>query len=384
MRLADFILGNVELIISEWETFASSLESGATMTKPALRDHVQGILLTTVRDMQTSQSPVQQAKKSKGDSSTGGEEGELLDHASKQHGLERMGSGFDIVEVVAEYRALRASVFRLWHKSRSQTTQYDLDDITRFNESIDQSLAVSVGSYTKHVEQSRRLFLAILGHDLRDPLNRINLAAQLASRRTDEDPGSAKALSMMSMIKTDTQTVKQLVNDLIDFASMGLGSAMPLTRSPVDLEKLCRNVFERVCFAHPQRTLRFHPDGDLTGDWDAARLQQVVSNLMGNALQHGSPEGPIDLSVVSEGSIVVLSVRNEGSLIPSDMLAIIFDPLMRHTMPESTVRQVSGSTGLGLYIVREIVIAHGGTVDVASTAAEGTVFTVRLPRAVPD
>lgn len=382
MRLADFILGNIEPILTEWEAFARSLKSGATMTKLALRDHARGILLATVEDMQTGQNPAQQANNTKGDGDAVGEESDRLDHASALHGVQRVGSGFDIVEVVAEYRSLRASVLRLWHKHHPQLDINDIDDLIRFNESIDQSLAVAVGSYTNLVEQSRRLFLAILGHDLRDPLNRISMAAQLASRSANEDPGSAKALSM---IKTNTETITRLISDLIDFASTGLGSAMPLTRGPVDLEKLCCDVFEGFCFSYPQRTLRFHSDGDLAGDWDAARLQQVVSNLMRNALQHGSPEGPVDLSVASEESTVVLSVCNEGPPIPSERLGKIFDPLMRNAVPEeSAARQASGSIGLGLYIVREIVVAHGGTVEVTSTTQAGKTFTVRLPRSQPD
>jgi signal transduction histidine kinase len=380
MRLADFILGNVELILAEWEAFARSLESGATMTKLALRDDAEAILLATVQDMQTGQSPTQQSNKSKGNGGAVGEESERLDHASALHGVQRVGSGFDIVEVVAEYRSLRASVLRLWHRRHPQLDVNDMDDLIRFNESIDQSLAVAVGSYTSRVEQSRRLFLGILGHDLRDPLNRISMAAQLASRSAN-DPGAAKALSM---IKTNTETITRLISDLIDFASTGLGRAMPLTCGPVDLEKLCRNIFEEFCFAYPQRTLRFHPGGDLTGDWDAARLQQVVSNLMSNALQHGSPEGPVDLSIASDGSTVILSVHNEGPPIPPEKLGTIFDPLMRHAMPEeSATRQVSGSIGLGLYIVRAIVVAHGGTVEVTSTTQAGTTFNVCLPRSQP-
>ncbi|WOD37712.1 HAMP domain-containing sensor histidine kinase [Nodosilinea sp. E11] len=292
-----------------------------------------------------------------------------------------MGSGFDIVEVVAEYRALRASVLRLWYLSDPQLDLSAIDDITRFNESLDQSLAEAVGSYTSRVDQSRRMFLAILGHDLRNPLNCISMAAQLVSRTTAAGPGSARALAM---IQTNTQAITRLISDLIDFASTGLGSAMPLTCGPVDLEELCCKVCDEFCLAYPQRTLRFHPNGDLTGDWDAARLRQVVSNLIGNALQHGATERPVDLSISSNTSTVVLSVHNEGPPIPPEMLATIFDPLMRHTLPESTAQRVPGSIGLGLYIVREIVVAHGGTVEVVSTAQAGTTFTVRMPRSHPE
>jgi signal transduction histidine kinase len=380
MRLAEFILSNVEPILVEWEAFARNLVPGVAMTKLALRDDAEAMLLAAAQDMQIGQSPAQQVNKSKGHGGAGGDESDGLDRASVLHGAGRMGSGFDIMEVVSEYRALRASVIRLWRASHPQLDIDDINDIIRFNESIDQSLAEAVGSYTNRVDQSRRMFLAILGHDLRSPLNCISMAAQLISRTANKDLGYAKALSI---IKTNMEAVMRLISDLIDFASTGLGSAMPLRRDLVDLEKLCREVFEEFCFAHPKRTLHFHPDGDLKGDWDAARLRQVISNLMGNALHHGATEGPVKLSVESAASTVVLSVNNEGPPIPPDLLAMIFDPLMRHTMAASSAPRVPGSIGLGLYIVREIVVAHGGTVEVASTAQAGTTFTVRLPRSQP-
>ena len=186
------------------------------------------------------------------------------------------------------------------------------------------------------------------------------------------------------MIERNTKTMAHLIDDLIDFASTGLGSAIPLTRSSFDLEELGRKVFEEFCFAYPQFTLRFHPDGDLTGDWDAARLQQVLANLMGNALQHGATEEPVELSITSEESTVVLSVHNGGPPIPSEMLSTIFDPLRRYAQAEASAQKASKSIGLGLYIAREIVFAHEGTIAVDSTAQDGTTFTVRLPRIAPD
>lgn len=377
MRLADFILGNIELILSEWETFARSLAPGTTMTRPALRDDAKAMLLETAQDMQIDQSPAEQESKSKGQGGVSSEESDRLDRASVRHGVDRVESGFDIVEVVSEYRALRASVLRLWIESNPHLDISDVNDITRFNESIDQSLAAAIDSYTNRVDQSRCMFLAILGHDLRNPLNCISMATQLVSRTANQDPSSARALSI---IETNTEAVTGLIGDLIDFASTGLGSAMPLTRGPVDLETLCRKVFEGFCLAHPQRTLRCYINGDLTGDWDAARIRQVVANLMGNAIQHGATEEPIELSVTSDRSTVVLTVHNGGPPIPPELLATIFDPLKRLPTPASTAQRITGSVGLGLYIVREIVVAHGGTVEVASTAQAGTMFTVRLPR----
>jgi signal transduction histidine kinase len=386
MRLAEFILANVEPILTEWEAFARSLLPGAKMTVVALRDDAESILLATARDMQNRQSLQQQANKSKGGGGAGGEASDQLDNASDLHGVGRVGSGFHITEVVSEYRALRASVLRLWRESLPQPDLNDIDDITRFDESLDQSLARGIGSYSRRIDESRQMFLAILCHDLRNPLSTIRMAAHVVSL---QNKNSATA-DAMSMITRNTDAMMQLISDLIDFSSSGLGRAMPLNRGPVDLEELCREVIDSCRTAHPGRTLRFHSDGDVNGVWDAGRIRQVVSNLMGNAIQHGSPDGPIDLSVTSkgtasagsgpEGSTVVLSVHNEGAPIPPDLLPTIFDPLKHYATRESAAERSPGSIGLGLYIVREIVVAKGGTVTVTSTAEEGTTFTVRIPR----
>lgn len=376
MRLAQFILANFEPILAEWEAFAGTLAPGATMTRLALRDDAEAILAATARDMQVDQSHAQQESKSKGNGGADSAASDQLDSASTRHAGQRVGSGFDIIEVVSEYRALRASVLRLWRKSLPLPDLDDIDDVTRFNESIDQSLAEAVGGYTERVNWSRQMFLAILAHDLRNPLNSIRMAAELVSQ-TNEGPESAEALSM---IDRETEAMAKLIGDLIDFASTWLGNAMPLSRGPVDLQELCREEVDRFRAMHPQHMLHFHPRGDLTGHWDADRLRQVVCNLLGNALQHGSLEGPVEVSAASEGSTVVLSVHNEGEPIPPEVLPTLFDPLVRSTAGESASQRAPGSIGLGLYIVREIVIAKGGAIEVASTAEEGTTFTVHLPR----
>ena len=376
MRLANFILANIDPILAEWEAFAATLPPGAKMTKLALRDNAETILLASARDMQVDQSLAQQASKSKGHRGVSTTESNQLDIASAQHAEERLGSGFDIIEVVSEYRALRASVLHLWRKSVPQPDIDDINDITRFNESIDQSLTEAVGSYTERVNRSRQLFLAILGHDLRNPLTAISMAAELVSQ-TNTDVISMDALSI---IDTESETMAKLISDLIDFASTWLGSAMPLHCEPVDLQMLCREVVDGFRATHPQRTLQFNPRGNLNVNWDAARIRQVVSNLLGNALQHGSPDEPIELSATSEGSTVVLSVHNKGVPIPPDVLPTLFDPLVRYATAESASQRTPGSIGLGLYIVREIVNAKGGTISVVSTAQQGTTFTVRIPR----
>lgn len=389
MRLAEFILANIEPILAEWEDFARTLLPGASMSIVELRDDAQSILLATARDMQNRQSLEQQESKSKGDGGAGGAASDRLDIASDMHGVERVSSGFHITDVVSEYRALRASVLRLWRESVPQPERKDLDDLTRFNESLDQSLARGVASYSKRVDDSRQMFLAILSHDLRNPLSTIRTAAYLVAMK-NEDRATADAILM---INRSTDVMVRLISDLIDFSSSGLGRAMPLNREPVDLELLCREVIDSYRTTHADRVLRFHSDGDVNGVWDVGRIRQVISNLVGNAIQHGSPDGPITLSVTSTGtpsaasgsadSVVVLSVHNEGSPIPPDLLPTLFDPLKRYATQESVAQRTPGSIGLGLYIVREIVAANGGTVAVTSTAEEGTTFTVCIPRLLP-
>jgi signal transduction histidine kinase len=381
MRLSEFMLANIEPILAEWETFARSLAPGKKMTVLALRDDAEWILRATARDMESVQNLEQQASKSKGEGGVGGTGGNAMDHASSMHGVGRVGSGFHITDVVAEYRALRASVLRLWRESLPKPNLNDIDDITRFDESMDQSLASAVSSYSIRVDQSRKMFLAILGHDLRNPLQCIGNATQIVS----QDKLGRDSVEALAMIDRSTDVVTRLISDLVDFTLRGLGRTMPLVRGPVDLVKLCREVIEAYRTTNPGHTLQFHADGDITGMWDAGRLRQVISNLVGNAIQHGSPEGPVELSVAIEGSTpkestVVLRVRNEGAPIPPELLPTIFDPLVRYANLESAAGRPPGSIGLGLYIVREIVVAKGGTVEIVSTADEGTTFTVRIPQ----
>ena len=376
MRLADFILSNIEPILAEWEVFARSIVPGAKMDKLALRDHAADILRATVRDMKSHQTAAQQSDKSKGDGDEGADS-DRLDAASDIHAIGRVGSGFDLLQVVAEYRALRASVIRLWRESAPDPDLSDLDDLTRFNESIDQSLTTAVDSYTRRVDQSRQMFLAILGHDLRNPLNAMMMSAQLLCRAA---PGRVDTSSVASGISTSAAAMARMVSDLLDFTSAGLGAAMPLSPARMDLRTLCEEVVGEMRAAHPKRVLRFQPHGELVGNWDVSRLRQLVSNLLGNAVQHGSDAGAVELSVTAEGPGIQLSVRNEGAPIPVDALPTIFDPLVRGVSPESQRKRRPGSIGLGLYIAREIARSHGGRIDVASTAADGTTFTLHLPR----
>jgi signal transduction histidine kinase len=377
MRLADFILANTEPILAEWEVFARSISAGANMNVRALRDHAEEILRATARDMVSSQSAAEQSDKSKGHGHRG-RDSLALNGASEQHALDRLGSGFNLMEVISEYRALRASVLRLWRDSGHVADEFDVGDLTRFNESIDQSLSKAASSYTKRVDQSRDMFLAILSHDLRNPLNSISMTAQLLPHLDRLDAESIGGCA--AQISTNADVMARMISDLLDYTRTRLGAGMPVSPAPMDLGGLCREVFNEFRTAHPTRAIRFQSTGDLTGKWDGTRLRQAVSNLMGNAVQHGSESAPIDLMVKGDTSDVVVVVYNGGPPIPPGELPKIFEPLVRGSSAEHPKTNRPGSIGLGLYIAREVARSHGGSITVTSTEKDGTAFTVRLPR----
>lgn len=375
MRLADFILKNIEPILADWVKFAQNLDPGPAMSMTDLRDHAAEILRSAARDMVSAQTSQERSDKSKGEGG-GGKESDRLDGASEEHAIGRLASGFNLVEVVSEYRALRASVLHLWSRTVREADEQDLEDLTRFNESIDQSLAEAVRSYTSRVDESRELFLATLSHDLRAPLNALMLSAQLLARsgQLDEE-NTAVAARMPAFVNT----MSSMLHDLLDFTRTRLGSGIPVSLSPVDLGDVCREVLEEFRAAHVDRTLQFASEGDISGEWDAARLRQVLSNLVANALAHGDERGEIEVAATSEGPDVLLTVRNQGPAIPSSALPTLFDPFVRGAAAPKPDERRAG-VGLGLFISREIVTAHAGAIAVASSEATGTVFSVRLPR----
>lgn len=378
MPLADFILSNIEPILARWERFAHEVWPEPASTNPAeLRDHAEAILRATVADMASAQSPAEQSSKAMGDGERSAASSRL-DTASRRHGAGRVESGFRLKEVLAEYRALRASVIELWADSRPVHRSEDLAELTRFHEAIDQSLARAVDSFTDRTDQARQLYLAILGHDLRTPIAAMKITAEMIARRASADPG--EVVERAGRVKESADAMMKMIDDLLDFTGSGLGSSMPLAREKVDLRAICRVVVDETNAAHPECAIGFTSDGDTVGQIDAARMRQVVSNLLGNAAQHGGSACEVDLHLRGEDDAIVLSIHNNGNAIPAEAIPVIFDPLRRSTTAGLPPRHRPGSIGLGLYIAHQIVVAHGGSIAVTSTTEAGTVFTVRLPR----
>ena len=379
MRLADFIQSNVEPILAEWEVFARSMGAGEHLDRLRLRDHAGEILKATARDMMSTQSGLQRADKSKG-LGLAGTYSDALDGASDLHAVDRLSLGFDMLEVMSEYRALRASVLRLWRESAPGPDDRDIDDLTRFNESIDQSLAQAVATYTTRVDQARDMFLGILSHDLRNPLNAIAMTAAVVSHVAN-DPD--EALECSRQITRSVSVMERMISDLLDYTRTRLKPGLPVKPVALDLATLAREAFEEIRSSSPERQFDFTAKGDLHGQWDADRVRQAISNLMGNAVQHGAPGSPITLSLRGDASDVSITVHNGGNPIPSAELHALFDPLVRGSGADHSGQRGVGSLGLGLYIAREVAKSHGGDVGVISNAEHGTAFTLQLPRQPP-
>jgi len=373
MRLSEFIRQHADHIVEEWEQFARTITPAAdTLDQAALRDHAKAILLAAARDMDTAQTASEQIAKAKGE---GPEKTPSLDEAGASHGELRHTVGFDLVQMTSEFRHLRACVIRLWVGTLQSPDMAYFQDMIRFNEAIDEALAESTAAYAEQVNRSRDIFLAILGHDLRAPLQAVSMSTELLMRKSTLE---GDALTCALNIRHGARHMAAMVSDLLELVRSRLGKSLPIEPAPMDLADTVRAAIAEACAGNPECDPTLKIDGDTRGVWDAGRLDQLLQNLIGNALQHGSNPREVIVTLRGENDAVHLSVHNYGEPIPDDAIGTIFDPLVRSADEE--LGQPSTSLGLGLFIVKEVVTAHGGTIEVSSSETEGTLFSVMLPR----
>jgi len=376
MRLADFILATREPILAEWEAFARTCApASGSMDIAALRDHADAMLAVIAADLATPQGRLAQSEKSKGRAPA---EDPTVPTAAEEHGAGRAESGFTVEQMVAEYRALRASVIRLWTKAQGVLAADDVEDLTRFNEAIDQSLAESVSRFSQDLEQAKETFLAVLGHDLRTPLGAIySSAAFMLETGELEEPHR----TLTTRIAGSAKRSVTMVGDLLDFTRSRLGGGIPIVRAETSLGRVVRNVIDEISAAHPGRHIHGDTRGAQRGHWDAARLSQALTNLIGNAVQHGADGTTVTIEIRGYGEEVAVAVHNRGSVIPPERLDGIFNPIKAREAPrKATAQGPTGSLGLGLYIAERIVSAHGGRIEAESSEAGGTTFTIYLPQ----
>jgi signal transduction histidine kinase len=373
MTLSNYIITHMEKILVEWEDFAATFGAASDkMSSLELRDHAKQILEFVAADIQQDQSSKQADAKSRGEQVTSISE----DSASVIHGRLRYASGFTLLQLIAEYRALRASVLKLWKEDGGAALIENPEDIMRFNEAIDQSLAAAAVAYSDKLNETRDMFLAILGHDLRNPLAAVATAGTyLAKPGAFED----RVRQIGVRVKRSAATLNGMVNDLLALARTQLGEGIPIVREDCDLLQMCQWAIEDANAAHPRAQFNLHATGELMGRFDQSRLQQLLTNLATNAAQYGTPNTSINVRIVGHTDQVLLTVQNHGPTIPANVLPTLFTSLVQAADNDSGSRPRS-SLGLGLYIAREIATAHGGDISASSDTLSGTTFTVQIPR----
>jgi signal transduction histidine kinase len=370
MRIAQFIRSHPGEVEKGWEQFAKALSvSGPDLSVWTLCDHLREILVAMADNMESPQSQEEQADKSEGKERRGG----ALDRISALHARMRLNSGFNLEQAISEYRALRSSILFLWVQSQPTIDDVDLPEVTRFNETIDQAIAEIIRRYADRAERYSDVFLGVLTHEVRNPLNIIKLSGQLLQEAPLQDSQSRSVGRILRAVGT----VDGLMNDLAILVRSRMRVPLPLTRAAADLGEICEQALEDVEASQSELDVELEKTGDLRGNWDRERLGQVVFNLVMNAVVH-APGKQIRISVEGRGSDVEVRVTNGGPPIPPELQNSIFDPFVRREVASPGL--IKSGLGLGLFIVKEIVTGHQGVVELASTESEGTTFAVRLPR----
>jgi len=214
-------------------------------------------------------------------------------------------------------------------------------------------------------------FIAILGHDLRNPLN----AVLMAAHRLKQANVSERWSRSVEYVLSGARRMARLVDQLLDLARARQTGGIPVRLTPgTDLREIVRAAVDELSAAHPRAEIVLRSAEPISGVWDPDRLAQVASNLIGNAIVHGT--GHVEVSVGTSGSEALLEVQNGGAPIRADVLARIFEPFERSSGDTSSPND---GLGLGLFIAERIVAAHGGRIGVRSNAEDGTIFAVMLP-----
>jgi signal transduction histidine kinase len=375
MRLFDFILQNMEPILKEWENFARSKQPPeGDMDVGELRDDAEEMLRFMAQDMQTPQSERERSEKSRGNKPK-----QAGNSVAETHAIGRLASGFSINLLAAEYRALRASVLQLWLRERHDLEPGMVEDLIRFNEAIDQMLAESLSRYSEIIQMDQNVFLGILGHDLRSPLQAISHSAEYLMHANAMENMESMASELGARMQGSVNRMAGMIDNLLDFTQSRISGGIKIHPAETDLSGVARQIIGEFRLNNPGRLIHNNIEGDCKGYWDATRIAQIYQNLISNALQYGDREQAVSVTTRSLPDEVVIQVHNHGTPIPQEEQARLFDLLHRRAHSEGA--EISRKNlGLGLFIVREIVSAHCGTITVESTEAKGTYFVVRLPK----
>ncbi|MFP4090406.1 MAG: ATP-binding protein [Cyclobacteriaceae bacterium] len=371
MRLTDFIRENREEIALEWIAFAQdSIKVTTNMDREEILDHIMQMLDRIIEDMESPQTKAEQQEKSQGRKPAHA----INDLPAKNHGAQRVEAGFDIVDLSSEFRALRASVLRLWEKKIGpDINQIKFQDMIRFNEAIDEAWMHSIDRFHSKIDESKNWFMGILGHDLRNPLAAVKGVNQILRESADL---SQREQALLQRSDTSTKRMEELISNMLEMTQLRLGSGLSINKTSAELTKQCEQIVQEFQLAYPRSEINLEFTGPVAGNWDLLRINQVITNLVANALRYGRQGGPVNVKVFSDNAMACFSVHNEGNPIPEDKRKMIYTGLYT----EGEGRNKESSYGIGLYVVNEIVKAHEGELQLESSQESGTTFTVSLPR----
>lgn len=357
--VSEFLRSDADAIIQAWlGRVRRDVDEARAMSRPALIDHLPEFLPALAHWIEGDIAAARRG----------------FERLAEGHALQRLGHGMTLEALTEEYAVLREVI--LEHLLALPNTPEIRNQLMRLNVGMDQAVHESVRRYARRRDEIRERFIGILGHDLRSPLTAITMAAEAMVRDDDTAP---RYLALGARILRGTTRMQEMVEQLLAFAQGHLGGGIPAEPVPGDMGELARGAFDEVASAFPDRDIQLVATGDLRGAWDPARVHQALTNLLANAVNHG--DDPIEISVRADGDdFVITEVANRGAPIATDALPTLFDPF-RRVVDRGGPRKAG--LGLGLFIVNQIALAHGATIDVASDAETGTRFVLRWPRTIP-
>lgn len=362
--LAEFLRQYRDSIVTTWCAGVAALPSATGQGRRGIRDHLPELLDELARSLDDETAS-----------------GAALDKAGATHAKDRFAAGYDIREVVTEYQMLRQAILDAYARHAvdlSEPAGARIPALTRLDGMIDAAICDSVDRFVAERDRAKDVLVGILGHDLRTPLQSILMGADTLAKQGDAlGPTVSK---VANRITSSATRMGRMIEDLLDFTRAHLGGGIPVVPAPMDLSDVVTAVVDELSHAHPSRLVRRVPSasGDLRGEWDAARIAQAVTNLVGNAIQHGAD--PVEVKTVGDDTNVIVEVHNGGTIAPN-VAERLFQPFA-HAAERMNGGSAPAGLGLGLYIVAEIARAHAGRVEVDS--ADGiTCFRLVLPRPPP-
>ncbi|NUP06530.1 MAG: sensor histidine kinase [Polyangiaceae bacterium] len=363
-------------IIRDWEQRVLAdpeVPEARGLTRPALRDHIPQVLDALIAELSSS-------------SPTPSDGGRLANLATEEHAHERFEQRYTLESAIREWSLFRSAIIKAWydgglypHPSLVMRMHAAIDNgirlaATTIHTAAQAELAESEEKLREQMAFQDR-FMAILGHDLRTPLNAVSMGVTFLLKHADLPEGHA---SLLRRAASSAARMARMINDVLDLARTRIGQKFPI--EPVDatdLGTVCESVVDEFRAAKPERGIEVETTGTLVGNWDPDRLHQAIANLIGNAIDYSPPESIVKVCLAEDAGSAVISVTNQGPPIPAELLEHIFDPYRRQ---QQNGAMTSRGLGLGMFIVKGIIDAHGGSVDIRSSDVEGTRVELRLPK----